>query len=355
MDKKVTIYDIANKVNFSASTVSRVLSNSKRTVNPEIRKIVEEAARKMNYYPNTMARNLKKNNNCTIGVVLPSIANPYYPSIVRGMEDEAILKDYSINICSCDREKEKIDMYFERLIENRVSGIITIYLDELPKAVENYINRGGKVLTIGTKEQSFPSCGAMYFDKEYEAYIATKHLLELGHRHVALFLSSINNHIRVEKLNGYKKALKEYGIEYNQQYLFINDSSDTNLEDLDSVPDCNTGIHCAEKLLKASNNVTGIVCMNDLVALGCISVLKRHGLHIPNDYSIIGFDDTFFSNLIEPQITTLKINKYQLGQQAIKIMFEMLNNEDYSLNKDFSDTVKLVIRNSTAHPPTILT
>lgn len=349
MNKKVTIYDIANELNLSPSTVSRVLSNSKRRVKPELKALVEDAAKRMNYYPNTIARSLKTDSNYTIGVVLPSIANPFYPSIVRGIEDEAIINDYSINICSCDREKNRTDRYLERLIESRVSGIIAIYLDDMPKALESFISRGGSVLTIGTKEQSFPDCGAIYFNKEQESYIATKHLLELGHRDIALFLSSIDNHIRIEKLSGYKKALKEYGIDDYEKYLFIN-KNENSLNDLDSVPDCNTGIYCAKQLLKKSRNVTGIVCMNDLVALGCISVLKSEGYNVPKDYSVVGFDDTFFSNLIDPQITTLKVDKYELGKQAVKILIEMLKGDVSSFQEDYSDNVKLVIRNSTVAP-----
>jgi LacI family transcriptional regulator len=353
MKKKVTIYDIAKEVNFSPSTVSRVLGNSKRPVNPEIRQIVEEAAKKMEYYPNTMARNLKTNNNNTIGVILPSIANPFYPSIVRGIEDEAILNNYSISLCSCDHEKGRMNEYFEKLIENRVKGLIAIHLDCIPTAMNNFISRDGKVLTVGTKKQSFPYCGTIAFDKEAEAYTVTKHLLELGHREIAIFLSSINNHIRQEKLSGYKKALAEYNIKDYEKHIFIKEEHSVSSEPIDSSPDCSTGIYCAQKLLENENNVTGIVCMNDLVALGCISEIKKLGYSIPEDYSIIGFDDSFFSSLIEPQITTLRIDKYQLGKSAMQLMIEMLKSNTSSIRKDFSDQVELVIRNSTCAPKSI--
>jgi LacI family transcriptional regulator len=350
LKKKVTIYDIAKEVNYSVSTVSRVLGNSKRTVNPEIKRVIEEAAKRMHYYPNTLARNLKTNTNDTIGIVLPSIANPFYPSIVRGMEDEAMLNGYSINICSCDSEKKRIDRYFEKLIENGVSGIITIYLDEMPLSLENYISRGGKVLTIGTKEQSFHGCAGIHFDKEEEAYLATKHLLELGHRHIALFLLSFSNTIRIEKYKGYKKALHEYGIEETKQYVYLLEEDDIQQGDLDSSSECNAGIHCAKKLIAESNAVTAIVCMNDLVALGCISELKASGYRVPEDYSVIGFDDSFFSKLVDPQITTIKIDKYDLGKEAIKVMLDIFEDASRTYEKDFSDSTKLIVRKSTSYP-----
>ncbi|WP_058484914.1 LacI family DNA-binding transcriptional regulator [Defluviitalea phaphyphila] len=351
MKKKVTIYDIAKELNLSPSTVSRALSNSTHRVNPKTKKLIEETARKMNYYPNTIARSLKTNNNYTIGVILPSISNPFYPSIVRGMEDEAILNNYSIHICSCDREEQRTDKYLETLIGNRVSGIITIYLDNMPKTLENFIQRGGKVLSIGTKGQPYPeyrNLGVICFNKVNEAYISTKHLLELGHRKIAMFLSPITNRIRKDKLEGYKRALAEYGITDYKKYLFV--SENENLTDLDSVPDCNTGINCAKKMLATSKEVTGIVCMNDLVALGAMLVLKNNGYKVPKDYSIIGFDDTFFSNLIDPKITTLKINKYELGKKTVQLLLKMIENDTTKIFEDYSKNVNLIIRESTDIP-----
>ena len=349
MEKRVTIYDIAKELNLSASTVSRVLSSSKRHVNPEIQKLVEETAKRMNYYPNILARSLKTDSNRSLGVILPSIDNPFYPSIVRGMEDEADLLNYSINICSCDRKEAKIDRYLEKSIENRVGGLIAIYLDSLPKGIENFLARGGRALVLGTKTVQYPGCGVICFDKELESYLATKHLLQLGHRSIALFLSAINNQIRIDKQNGYRRALREYGIEDTERFLYIHESSEDR-KDHDSAPDCNTGIFCANRLLEDNNGVTGIVCMNDLVALGCISVLKNQGFSIPRDYSVIGFDDTFFSTLIDPQITTLKIDKYELGRQAVRVLVGMMEGNGHECRKDFSAKVNLVVRESTASP-----
>jgi LacI family transcriptional regulator len=349
MDKRVTIYDIAKKLNLSASTVSRVLSNSTRPVNPEIQKMVEETAKKMHYYPNTLARGLKTDNNRSLGVILPSIANPFYPSIVRGMEDEADLLRYSIHICSCDRNEAKINRYLEKSIENRISGLLAMYLDTMPKGLENFLDRGGKAVVVGTKTQIYPGCGSLCFDKELESYLATRHLLELGHRNIALFLSTVDNQIRLDKQNGYRKALREYGIEDTEKFLYVH-AEDPETEDPDSVPDCNTGISCAMQLVDDANKVTGIVCMNDLVALGCLSVLKNQGFSIPRDFSVIGFDDTFFSHLIEPKLTTLKVDKYALGRQAVRMLVQMIEGNGEPTRVDFSSTVNLVVRESTAEP-----
>ncbi|WZL81163.1 LacI family DNA-binding transcriptional regulator [Vallitaleaceae bacterium 9-2] len=350
MKKRITIYDIAKELDLSPSTVSRVLGKSQRRVTPEIKQRVEDAAKRMNYYPNSLARNLKKNTNQTIGVILPSIDNPFYPSIVRGMEDEAIKHNYTINICSCDREDVRTDKYLERLIGDRVSGIITIFVDNVPESLKNFINRGGKVVSIGIKSELDDRIPTMYFDREEEAYTVTKHLIELGHKNIALFISKIDNKIREEKLRGYKKALKEFGIVYNKNNVFV-DEKEKKVGTNDSIPDCNTGIFCANEMLKSKNkDITGIVCMNDLVALGAISVLKNQGYSIPKDYSVIGFDDTFFSNLIEPEITTLKVNKYEVGQKSIQYLLEVLEDRDYASKIDCSQDVNLILRKSTSKP-----
>ncbi|GEM_PF-1761068 len=347
MEKRITIYDIAKELDLSPSTVSRVLGNSNRRVNPKIKKRVEEAAVRMNYHPNSIARNLKKSTNNTIGVILPSIDNPFYPSIVRGMEDEAIKHNYSINVCSCDREDGRTDKYLERLIGDRVSGIVTIFMDNTLNSLENFIKRGGNVVSIGTKSQFIEDVPTMLFDKEHEAYIVTKHLLELGHRNIALFISKINNKIREEKLQGYRRALREYKLGLKHEFIFI-DEETSEISSKDSIPDCNSGISCAKEMFLSSKGITGIVCMNDLVALGAISVIREKGYLIPADYSVIGFDDTFFSDLIEPQITTLKVNKYEVGKQAIKYLLQVIEGKEFEYKIDCSRDVNLVIRNSTA-------
>jgi DNA-binding LacI/PurR family transcriptional regulator len=349
MGERVTIYDIAKELNLSASTVSRVLGNSTRPVNPEIRRAVEETAKRLHYYPNTIARSLKTDSNRSIGVILPSISNPFYPSIVRGMEDEAAACSYAINICSCDRDGEKMDRYVERAIEERVSGLIAIYIDDLPRSVDNYRARGGKVLVVGPSSRNYGGLPTIRFDKEMESYRATRHLLELGHRKIALFLSHPDTRIRSDKLEGYRKALEEYGIADTQRYVCFHGEGNP-VEDHDSVPDCNTGIHCAERLLADHPDVTGIVCMNDLVALGCISVLKRHGISIPEKMSVIGFDDTFFSPLLDPQLTTLRIDKYELGRQAVRMSVALVEGTGMATDVDGSKSVKLVVRESTCKP-----
>jgi len=347
--KRVTIYDIAKKLNISPSTVSRVLSNSNYPVSPEMRAIVLKTAREMNYYPNLMARNLKKNVSKNIGIVLPSISNPFYPSVVRGIEDEAYENDYILLMCSCDRNKERERKYFHYLMENYARGIITIFTDPTAEGINEFVNQGGVVLAIHGEKLNNPQICSFYFDKSAEGYTATKHLLDLGHKKIAFLTGPLTNSLRIGKLEGYKKALTEAGIAINDNYIYIA-AGESDLDYMDNVYDCQIGIQLTRQMLMATPEVTAIVCMNDMMALGSISQLQDQGYNVPEDYSIVGFDDAFFANLIRPRITTVRFEKYNIGRLAMRMLNDIIRGKQPIKHHDLSSYTHLIIRESSGKP-----
>lgn len=353
MTKRVTIYDIAKKLDISPSTVSRVLGKSDYPVSEEVRELVLRTAKEMNYLPNLWARNLKTKNSRNIGIILPSISNPFYPSIVKAMEDVAYENDYTLFLCSSDRDEGRASKHIESLFEYHVSGIITLFLDSIPEVLKNFTAHGGKVLSIGVenlndKIKDRKLC-SFYFDKETEAYVATKHLIELGHKNIALITAPLTNELRKIKIQGYKRALSEAGIEYKKEYLYIA-PKEYDVEYLDNSTDCFVGTEMAKNMLYKNPEVTGILCMNDLVALGCISEIQKKGYEVPKDYSVVGFDDSFFSELIRPEITTVKFEKYNLGKLAMQTLIDIIEGNQEMKQYDFSNYAHLVIRNSSGKP-----
>lgn len=347
--KRVTIYDIAKKLKVSPSTVSRVLGNSNYPVSDEMRAKILKAAKEMNYYPNLMARNLKKRDSKNIGIVLPSISNPFYPSVVRGIEDEAYENDYILLMCSCDRNKEREKKYFQYLMENFARGIITIFTDPTAEGLSEFVNQGGVVLSIHGEKLDNPQICSFYFDKSAEGYTATKHLIDLGHKKIAFLSGPLTNPLRIGKFEGYKKALTEAGIPVNDSYIYIA-QKEFDVDYMDNVYDCQIGLQLTRQLLLQAPEVTAIVCINDMMALGCISQLQDQGYKVPEDYSVVGFDDSFFSNLIKPRITTVRFEKYNIGRLAMRMLNDIIEGKQPIKHHDLSNYTNLEIRESSGKP-----
>ncbi|MGI6031754.1 MAG: LacI family DNA-binding transcriptional regulator [Eubacteriales bacterium] len=345
MEKRTTIYDIAQQAKVSPSTVSRVLSKAQYPVKAEVRQRVLEVAKELNYYPNVQARNLKSHTSNNIGVILPAIDDPFYPSIVRGVEDEAVRNNFSIMVCSSNKKQDRIDRYVRSLAEQNVRGIMAIYLDFFPDAMNDFINHGGVVVAVSIPGFTIPDVYNIIVDTGREAYLLTKHLLELGHRRIALLIGSPNTKIRMVRIEGYKRALQEYGIPYEKKYVIT-----CREEDRDGTGECKYGQRMAERLLQEVPEVTGIVCVNDMVALACMHVLQEHGKRIPEDYSVTGMDDAYFSRMIRPEMTTIQFDKYQLGKEMVRIFIEALKKGQKEVLHDYGSHISIVVRKSTGPP-----
>lgn len=344
--KRITIYDIAKKTNHSPSTVSRVLSNSDYPVRDEVRKKILAVAQELDYHPNLLARNLKKKSGKTIGILLPSISNPFYPSIVQGIEDIAYENGYSLFICSGTQNPEREANYFRLFIENHVFGVISVFNENLGKGLDEYLQQGGTVVSIQTEKPTDDRICSIYFDVEQANYLATRYLLDLGHSYIAYLTSAPLSPIRSAKVRGYVKALTEAGIMAPERYLYIEKE-----QELDNyATDNSVGVNLTRRILETAPEVTAILCMNDLVALGSQATLQLVGKNVPKDVSLIGFDDLFFAELIKPALTTVRIEKYKVGQKAMATLIRLLQGKQRLCHFNLSDQLDLVVRETTAKP-----
>ena len=349
--KRVTIYDVAARLNVSPSTISRVLSKADYPVNADLREKVLQAAAEMNYYPNLSARNLKKQQNRQVGLVIPSISNPFYPSIIRGIEDVAYENGYSLFLCSGDRDAERENNYIKLLIENNVAGVITLMTSSMlvgpvAEVMIGYLSQGGVVLAVDVEKSERKDIGVFYFDKQREGRLATQHLLELGHQRMVFVTAPLTNPIRIGKVTGYQDTMAVAG--FSAELVVAGREYD--LDDRDHVYDCQIGVELARKVLLEKPDVTAILCMNDLMVLGCLAELAAQGKRVPHDYSVIGFDDSFFSELVQPKITTVGTQKYKIGQLAMEKMIEVLEHGGTIKHYDVSSYTQLVVRESTGVP-----
>lgn len=351
MQKNVTIYDIARELNISPSTVSRVLNNSSHPVNPEIRKRVLEVSKRLNYVPNLQARNLKKQTSTTIGVLLPSVSNPFYPSILRGIEDEAVSNNYAVLFASCDRKQSDTDRYLQDMLEHNVRGIITLFLEYLPEAASLYTRHGGRIVSLVEEGTLLSHAHNITCNKVSEAFQATQHLIQLGHRKIAYLSDSLSLNLRIHRMEGFLQAVNSAGIHSGDYIAYIN-GQDIPLCTGDSVE---TGYLLAQAMLEKTPDITGILSMNDRMSLGIIRALHEKGMSIPADLSIVSFDDLFFSEYMEPPLTTMRTEKYQWGKQLMHYLLSLFAQEtsEESLvisGETLLEPVTLVIRSSTAPP-----
>ena len=344
---KVTIHDVAREAKTSPATVSRVLNNSEHPVKPELRERIMLVSKQLGYIPNLQARNLKSKKSTSIGIIIPSIANPFYPSIVRGIEDEIVSRNYHMIISSCDRDMERTNYSIENMLAVNVQGIISIYMDEVPEALFRLVRRGGIALNVVSNGICIPDMHTILVDKEEECGLAIQHLLEQGHRKIAMLFDRVDNSIRKGRLTGYRQMLGKADIPYREEYVYIwgRDAA------YDVTESADKGYYLAKALLERTPEVTAIVCMNDAMALGAFKAVREVGKKVPDNYSIVGFDDLVFADSVYPSLTTVGLEKYLWGQKLAKYYFSLQEHpelkESRVSEKEVLVTSKLIVRQST--------
>ena len=348
--KAATIYDIASLAKVSPSTVSRALTQSKHPVSAEMRERILQAAKQLDYIPNAQARYLKTQNNPAIGIIIPSIDNPFYPSLVRGMADVAVEQGYSIYLSNCDREYQLTDRQVLSMLELNVHGIISIYLDKMTPSLRSFIERGGALVSLTGTHTEFEGVHNIQVDKVEESRIAMKHLVGLGHRKIALFMDELNCQIRADKVQGYRESLEQEGL---TEYLYIYGLDCGQNDHSHFSTDADRAGTFVEAFLRRSPECTAILCMNDMLALGVCAALRKHGYRVPEDFSVMGYDNAFFSEFCYPALTTVALEKYAWGQHLMRYMLDLLDGSrkrSNSVQADFLEPVYLLERESTAKP-----
>jgi LacI family transcriptional regulator len=313
----VTIKDIAKKTNVSIATVSRVMNNKNEGASEETRRRITEAIKELGYQPNALARGLVTRKTKTIGLIIPDIANPFFPDIARGVEDCANKHGYSVFLCNTDDSLVKESQYIRALEEKCVDGIV-FTSNSIPKQehIIELIRNGIPVVLLDRWVEVEGGYG-VFLDNLKGGYIAARHLIELGHRRIACIAGPLHSKTAKDRLEGYKKALLEEELPIDESIIVEGNYK------------INSGFNAAEKLM--DKGITGIIAFNDLMAYGACNAIKAKGYRIPEDISVIGFDDIIMSQMMEPQLTTIKQPSYEMGTAAIKMLIKLI--EGKKINK----------------------
>ena len=328
---KVTIKDIAKKADVSVTTVSRVLNN-KPDVGDDTRARILRLIEDMNYNPNSVARGLVMQKTHTIGLIIPDISNPFFPQIARAIEDKAQEHGYSVIFFNTDnhleREKKAVELFKSKQVDGLIVSL-SLGNEEILKELKasNY-----PVVQIDRSvlNNSYP---LVSIDNKNSAYQIVEYMLKKGYRKIAHISGDLNTTTARERLEGYKKAISDYGIEINEDYIIEGDYTQ------------HSGFEAVKKLLKLKDRPTAVFAANDLSAAGVYKALFAADLKIPEDMAVAGHDDIGIASLLRPELTTMRQPKYSLGERAVSVLLKMINNSGTECEDQILKT-NLIIRES---------
>jgi LacI family transcriptional regulator len=327
-----TIWDVAKRAGVSIASVSRVINQSPHKVSETARIRILEAVKELDYRPNALAQGLIMKRSMTIGTIIPDISNPYYAEIVRGIQDVAEEFGYAVVLQNTDRTKKRIIRCIQVLREKRADGIIfsggIIHAYETLSSLKELT---GRVVVIGRHEVDFP---AVRVDNMGGAAQAVQHLLDLGHERIGFISGPKMSTSSIDRLKGYKNALAQNGRHF--EAVLVRQGNLT--------PE--SGFHAAKEVLGLRERPTAILASNDLMAFGAIHAGRDLGLRVPQDLSVVGFDNIPLSSYFNPPLTTVEIPMYSVGTASMQMLADLLSGREFSRIRLF--TTRLLVRESSA-------
>jgi len=334
-EKKPTIKDIAKILSVSHVAVSRALRDAD-DISDSLKKRVRAVADEIGYIPNASARSLSsKNSNHNIGMIVPSIgAETAYNEAFQAISSQAVKRGHSVFLGVSNRDLELEKIYCRNMCENRVGALIIAPVSSEIEKIKDVCKGLLPVIFIGGKVD-FNESNCVKFNYKHSAKIAVKHLYNLGHRKIALFLYNPMNNTILQKKAGYLETMKKLSLTPNV-YIY-GDSSDT----------YEAGYKLIEKIVKENDLPTAIWCASDLMAMGVIDSLKKHNIKIPEEISVIGHDDLYFSKFRPYNLTTFNIPKREMGEAAVNIALSLMGDIKKSIPTKVEFTANLIERTST--------
>jgi len=333
----VTIKDIALVAKCSYATVSRALNN-KPGINAQTRQRIIDVAGQLGYQPNAIARGLVMQRTHTIGLVIPDIVNPFFPEIARGVEDVASDQGYTVFLCNTNWDQTKENLYLKALQEKRVDGIIitpSSDLSSLDSASHLYLNEIHLPIVIFSGQSSTGDHSYIEIDNHRGGFIATKHLIEAGYRRIAFIGGRKSSHSNCERLRGYRTALTSYEMPIDEAIITNHDFYSE------------SGYALMESLLDLPQPPDAVFTGNDIIALGVLECLQKKGIHVPEEFGVVGFDNIIFSGYPQIQLTTISQPKYLMGKLAAEVLLNEINGlSTKGVRKTILDP-ELIIRKTT--------
>ncbi len=330
----VSIKDIARAANVSHATVSRALRGSP-LVNRETADRIRQIARRLGYRPSAVARSLVTRKTRTIGIVVTTIADPFIAEVVSGVEEVANDHDYSVLLANSNADPEREIRVVHSFHERRVDGILVLASRVGALYMPRLTQMQVPIVLINNQHPS-EFVHSVMIDNIAAGRLATEHLIELGHKRIAYLGDRFGFQSDTERFTGYRRALELADLPFRPELIVHGDGK------------AEGGAQAMEKLLQLVEKPTAVFCYNDMSALGALRVIRQQRLCVPEEVSLVGFDDLFIASYTHPPLTTIRQPMRQMGRLAMQILLKLFSGEQTKTNLKVNG--ELIIRESTAAP-----
>jgi DNA-binding LacI/PurR family transcriptional regulator len=336
MTVPVTMRQIAERAGVSIGTVSHVINGTAK-VREKLRLRVVDAIRDLGYQPSQLARGLRRNRTSMLVMIMPDVTNPFFPAVVRGVEDIAYKDSLRLVLCNTDNDSRKEISYLNELQAYRPAGWLVIPAadSDIASRLKSASHSWPPVVCVDRRPEGWTG-DVVLGANEAGAYSATRYLLRMGHRRLAVITGSLHLANAVERLKGFKRAAAEAKVVIEPDYI------------QEARFDRESGYQAGMRLLRMLPRPTAIFACNDLMALGVLLAARELGLDCPKDVSIVGFDNLDFSEFMAPALTTVHQSGYQLGTAAARLLLQRIQGLKLPPKRVVLPT-ELKIRNSVAN------
>jgi LacI family transcriptional regulator len=332
----VTLKDIAKLCGVSIATVSLVLNNKPNRISEATKKKIIDTAKEHQYHPNPMALSLVTRKSNVLGLIIPDVSNLFYTEFIRQVELEAARHGYMIILGNTDEQGSREYEYVRTFLQRGLAGCILIHssieMEKYDSKIVDLVKQSKLPFVLIDRQQKASNIKTLFIDQELGAYLATTHLLNLGHTKIGYISGPLDLELSKMRYTGYKKALEEHNVFFDESLV---DFGDWRPE----------GGHQAGLRLIAKG-VSGIFAANDMMAFGVYQAAFSMAMKIPQDLSVIGFDDVSFASVVTPGLTTINQPMRQIGIDCVVTLVDMIARKSEVLSKYYSPT--LIVRSSTA-------
>ena len=330
-----TMKDVALSAGVSTATVSRALMTPEK-VSLLTRKRVDDAITETGYSPTTLTRTLRRNESKTIVTIVPDICDPYFSEILRGIEDAAVENGYVILVGDSSQQQKREQSFVNLVYTKQVDGMVLLGSD-LPFNASRQEQKNLPPLVMACEYAPELELPTVHIDNLTAAFEAVNYLTKLGHKRVAELSGPESSSLCQFRHQGYLQALRRAGIAMNNAYIHYGNFT------------FEAGATAITQLLSLSSPPTAVFCHNDIMAIGATQKAKQMGFRVPQDISIMGFDDIEFSQYCDPPLTTISQPRYEIGRQSMLMLLELLKGNDVRSGSRLLES-SLVVRESTAPP-----
>ncbi|HEY63428.1 MAG TPA: LacI family transcriptional regulator [Caldilineae bacterium] len=332
-----TIRDVAERAGVAPITVSRVINNS-GYVSEETRARVEAAIAELQYVPNSLARSLRFKRTDTLALVLTDITNPFWTTVARGVEDAASSQGFNVILCNTDESEGKQEKYLNVLLQKRVDGFLLVPARSTPEPIWQIQSQGVPVVVL---DRRIPDAQVdiVRGDSEGGAYELTRLLISMGHRRIAMLSGPAEVSTAADRVAGYRRALREAGLPKDLELAYYGEYTQEG------------GYRLAQRALAASPPPTALFAANNFIAIGALRALREAGLRVPDDVSLVSFDEIPPAFAIDPFLTVVCQPAYEMGQEATKLLLSRLSEEESGEPREIVLPVKVIVRKSCGPAP----